>query len=45
MNAVYSPPRHAISSEEYKEFLLSLGSRFTEAGDWNAKHMWRGDLD
>jgi hypothetical protein len=37
--AVYSPPRYPISSEEYKEFLLSLGSRFIAAGDWNAKHM------
>jgi hypothetical protein len=30
---------HAISSEEYKEFLQSLGSRFIAGGGWNAKHM------
>ena len=36
--ANYSPPRHVISSEEYKDFLLHLGTYFLLAGDWNAKH-------
>lgn len=36
--AVYSPPRHMISTEEYQEFFSSLGSHFLVAGDWNAKH-------
>jgi hypothetical protein len=37
--AIYSPPRQALSSPEYKDFLLSLGSRSMAAGDWGAKHM------
>jgi len=36
--AIYSPPRHAISTDEYKSFLQTLGNRFTVGGDWNAKH-------
>ena len=31
--AVYSPPRHVISSEEYEDFLLRLGPHFIMAGD------------
>lgn len=33
--AIYSPPRHSISSQE---FFATLGTRFLVAGDWNAKH-------
>jgi exonuclease III len=36
--AIYSPPRHSISSKDYEEYLSSLGPQFTVAGDWNAKH-------
>jgi len=36
--AIYSPPRHVISSEEYEDFLLHLGPHFLVAGEWNAKH-------
>jgi hypothetical protein len=36
--AIYSPPRHSISSEEYEEYLFTLGPQFLAAGDWNAKH-------
>jgi hypothetical protein len=36
--AIYSPPRHTISTEEYEEYLTSLGHQFIAAGDWNAKH-------
>jgi exonuclease III len=36
--AVYSPPRHSISTDEYKDFLQTLGHRFIVGGDWNAKH-------
>ena len=36
--AIYSPPRHVISSEEYEDFLLHLGPHFIVADDWNAKH-------
>jgi len=40
--AIYSPPRHNISTDEYKDFLRTLGNRFTVWGDWNAKHTQRG---
>jgi len=36
--ALYSPPRHAISSEEYEDFLLHLGPHLLAAGDRFAKH-------
>jgi hypothetical protein len=36
--AIYSPPRHSITTEEYKAYLTSLGHQFIAAGDWNAKH-------
>jgi hypothetical protein len=36
--AIYSPPRHTISCQEYEDFLLQLGPHFLVAGDWNAKH-------
>lgn len=36
--AIYSPPRHIISTDEYLEFLATLGPHFLVAGDWNAKH-------
>jgi len=36
--AIYSPPRHNISTDEYKDFLQTLGNRFIVGGDWNAKH-------
>jgi hypothetical protein len=40
--AIYSPPRHCISSEEYEEYLSSLGPQFRAAGDWNVKHVTWG---
>jgi hypothetical protein len=36
--ALYSPPRHTISCQEYEDFLLQLGPHFLVAGDSNAKH-------
>jgi exonuclease III len=36
--AIYSPPRHSISSKDYEEYLSFLGPQFIAAGDWNAKH-------
>jgi hypothetical protein len=36
--AVYSPPRHAISPQEYMDFVQRLGTKFIAGGDWNAKH-------
>lgn len=38
IGAIYSPPKHAISVEEYEDFFLTLDSHFLIAGDWNAKH-------
>jgi hypothetical protein len=36
--AVYSPPRHTISCQEYEDLLFQLGPHFLVAGDWNSKH-------
>lgn len=36
--AIYSPPRHTISTEEYKDFFTTCGGQFIIAGDWNSKH-------
>lgn len=36
--AIYSPPRHTITYEEYQEYFLQLGSHFIVVGDWNAKN-------
>ena len=36
--SVYSPPRHNIKSERYKEFFAEMGNRFIIGGDYNAKH-------
>lgn len=38
VSAVYSPPRHAISTEEYKDLFQTLGNIFIIGGDWNAKN-------
>jgi hypothetical protein len=36
--AIYSPPKHTNSCQEYESFLLQLCPRFLVAGDWNTKH-------
>ena len=38
IGAIYSPLRHVITAEEYKNFFLTLDSHFLIAGDWNAKY-------
>jgi len=38
ISAVYSLPKHVIRSEQYINFLETLGNRFIAAGDYNAKH-------
>jgi len=38
VTAIYSPPRHAISSEEYTSFLRTQGNKFIVGVDWNAKN-------
>lgn len=40
--AIYFPPRHTISLENYENFFNKLGSRFIVGGDFNAKHIWWG---
>lgn len=40
--ALYSPPRHSITTSEYDNFFNSLGNRFLVGGDYNAKHPWWG---
>jgi len=38
ISALYSPPKHAIKSEQYTKFLEDLGNRFIASGDYNAKY-------
>jgi len=38
IGAMYSPTRHTITAEEYKNFFLTLDSHFLIASDWNTKH-------
>jgi hypothetical protein len=38
VTAIYSPPRHNISTEDYKDFFQSLGTHFIVGSEWNAKH-------
>jgi hypothetical protein len=43
--AIYSPPRHNITTHEYQHYFNTLGPRFIAAGDWNAKHtIWGSRL-
>lgn len=36
--AIYSPPRHRITCDQYTNYLKLLGHRFLVAGDFNAKN-------
>ena len=38
ISAIYCPPRHAISTDDYVTLFRSRGSRFLIGGDWSAKH-------
>ena len=38
ISAIYCPPRHTISTEDYTMLIRYLGARFQIGGDWNAKH-------
>ena len=40
--AVYSPPRHNIKYDQYKEFFQQTGERFIMGGDFNAKNVHWG---
>lgn len=38
ISAVYCPPRHVISHEQFQRFFDTLGNKFMAGGDYNAKH-------
>lgn len=40
--AVYCPPKHQTSREDFKHLFSTLGHRFISGGDWNAKHLFWG---
>jgi hypothetical protein len=42
VSSVYCPPRHRVTSEQFKTFFKSLGSRFITGGDFNSKHVQWG---
>ena len=45
ISSVYSPQKHNIKKDKYKEFFKTLGHRFLACGDYNAKHtVWGSRL-
>lgn len=45
VSAVYCPPRHNISHQQFRDFFDTLGCRFLAGGDYNSKHtMWGSRL-
>ena len=38
ISAIYCPPKHAISTEEFNKFFKSYKTKFIALGDLNAKH-------
>ena len=38
VTAIYCPPKHKITAEQYDELFDTLGSRFIVGGDWNSKN-------
>lgn len=45
ISAVYCPPRHNITHQQFNDFFATLGCRFLSGGDYNAKHpMWGSRL-
>lgn len=43
--AIYAPPRHPCSADNYSDLLDKLGPRFLIGGDWNAKNVrWASRL-
>lgn len=41
-SAVYCPPRHTITAQDFSVYFSTLSSRFICAGDWNSKHVHWG---
>lgn len=45
LSAVYCPPRHQITKDQFKSYFSKLGPRFIAGGDYNAKHtLWGSRL-
>lgn len=42
VSAIYLPPRHNITCDDFTNFFKKLGPRFIVGGDLNAKHPWWG---
>lgn len=42
LSAVYCPPKHTISNDQFSDFFNTLGTRFIAGGDYNAKHLYWG---
>jgi hypothetical protein len=42
VTAVYSPPKQNIKTTVYEHFFQTLGHRFIEGGDYNAKNTYWG---
>lgn len=40
--AIYSPPRHVITTNDFETIFSHMGNRFICGGDWNAKHTYWG---
>jgi exonuclease III len=38
ISAVYCPPRHVITKDQFQQFYTTLGNQFLAGGDYNAKH-------
>lgn len=42
LSALYCPPRHFITKEQYARYYNTLGNKFIAAGDYNAKNTVSG---
>lgn len=42
ISSIYSPPRHNIKQDQYKNLLKQHGDHFIIGGDFNAKHLYWG---
>lgn len=39
LSAIYCPPRHAITQDQFSNYFQTLGDKFLAGGDYNAKHV------
>lgn len=42
ISAVYCPPRHVITHQQFEDYFSDLGGKFIAGGDYNAKHQHWG---